>query len=179
MGLQRGLPGARVVYCSATGASEPRNLGYMERLGLWGPGIPSFTNFQVCLGLWPASMMAWLGVNLRPFCLCHSLDAVRQELRYLSEVDIPVSSLQACLRLRIYSELSVRWTQKKCLEDQAGTKTAMFCRSIPVHCLFATDSFSGFCNQQSLPCWQLYRLLALFMADTAAIKHSMMLHVSF
>lgn len=26
----------RVVYCSATGASEPRNLGYMTRLGLWG-----------------------------------------------------------------------------------------------------------------------------------------------
>jgi len=47
LGLQRALPGARVVYCSATGASEPRNLGYMERLGLWGPGIPSFTNFQV------------------------------------------------------------------------------------------------------------------------------------
>ncbi|KAL0035121.1 hypothetical protein WJX79_001613 [Trebouxia sp. C0005] len=46
VGLQRALPGARVVYCSATGASEPRNLGYMERLGLWGPGIPSFTNFQ-------------------------------------------------------------------------------------------------------------------------------------
>ena len=130
VGLQRGLPGARVVYCSATGASEPRNLGYMERLGLWGPGIPSFTNFQVCLGLWPASMMAWLGVNLRPFCLCHSLDAVRQELRYLSEVDIPVSSPQACLRLRIYSELGVRWTQKKSLEHQVGTKTAMFCRSI-------------------------------------------------
>ena len=26
----------RIVYCSATGASEPRNLGYMTRLGLWG-----------------------------------------------------------------------------------------------------------------------------------------------
>lgn len=47
VGLQRALPGARVVYCSATGASEPRNLGYMERLGLWGPGNPSFSSFQV------------------------------------------------------------------------------------------------------------------------------------
>eukprot|EP00898_Chlorokybus_atmophyticus_P004114 jgi/Chlat1/4703/Chrsp3S00444 len=36
--LQNKLPMARVVYCSATGASEPRNLGYMSRLGLWGPG---------------------------------------------------------------------------------------------------------------------------------------------
>ncbi|KAD4178713.1 hypothetical protein E3N88_27304 [Mikania micrantha] len=31
--LQARLPEARVVYCSATGASEPRNLGYMVRLG--------------------------------------------------------------------------------------------------------------------------------------------------
>ncbi|KAL3149047.1 hypothetical protein ABBQ32_001892 [Trebouxia sp. C0010 RCD-2024] len=46
MGLQKALPQARVVYCSATGASEPRNLGYMDRLGLWGPGTPSFSNFQ-------------------------------------------------------------------------------------------------------------------------------------
>ena len=49
MGLQKALPQARVVYCSATGASEPRNLGYMDRLGLWGPGTPSFSNFQVPL----------------------------------------------------------------------------------------------------------------------------------
>ncbi|CAB1115009.1 unnamed protein product [Ectocarpus sp. CCAP 1310/34] len=34
--LQAKLPNARIVYCSATGASEPRNLGYMTRLGLWG-----------------------------------------------------------------------------------------------------------------------------------------------
>uniref|UniRef100_A0A803NAI6 PHD-type domain-containing protein n=1 Tax=Chenopodium quinoa TaxID=63459 RepID=A0A803NAI6_CHEQI len=36
--LQDKLPEARVVYCSATGASEPRNMGYMVRLGLWGAG---------------------------------------------------------------------------------------------------------------------------------------------
>ncbi|KAG8046760.1 hypothetical protein GUJ93_ZPchr0008g14114 [Zizania palustris] len=47
--IQRMLPEARVVYCSATGASEPRNLGYMVRLGLWGDGT-SFLNFQKFLG---------------------------------------------------------------------------------------------------------------------------------
>ena len=31
--LQRRLPKARVVYCSATGASEPANMCYMDRLG--------------------------------------------------------------------------------------------------------------------------------------------------
>ena len=36
--LQNLLPRARVVYCSATSVSQPKNLGFMSRLGLWGPG---------------------------------------------------------------------------------------------------------------------------------------------
>ncbi|XP_022110300.1 protein strawberry notch homolog 1-like isoform X2 [Acanthaster planci] len=43
--LQKQLPKARVVYCSATGASEPRNMAYMSRLGIWGKGTP-FPDFQ-------------------------------------------------------------------------------------------------------------------------------------
>jgi len=35
--LQNNLPGARVLYASATGASEVNNLAYAVRLGLWGP----------------------------------------------------------------------------------------------------------------------------------------------
>lgn len=38
--LQNRLPKARVVYASATGASEPKNMAYMTRLGLWGEGTP-------------------------------------------------------------------------------------------------------------------------------------------
>jgi hypothetical protein len=34
--LQAALPNARVVYASATGASEPANMGYMSRLGNFG-----------------------------------------------------------------------------------------------------------------------------------------------
>nr|CAD2155239.1 unnamed protein product [Meloidogyne enterolobii] len=37
--LQQALPTARIVYASATGATEPRNMAYMTRLGLWGPGL--------------------------------------------------------------------------------------------------------------------------------------------
>jgi hypothetical protein len=33
LALQRAIPGARVLYCSATGAAEPESLGYMVRLG--------------------------------------------------------------------------------------------------------------------------------------------------
>ena len=38
--LQERLPGARVVYASATGATEVSNLAYASRLGLWGRGTP-------------------------------------------------------------------------------------------------------------------------------------------
>jgi hypothetical protein len=38
--LQNKLPKARIIYASATGASEPRNMAYMVRLGLWGQGTP-------------------------------------------------------------------------------------------------------------------------------------------
>ena len=42
------MPKARVVYCSATGVSELRNMAFMERLGLWGPGtaFETFDAFQ-------------------------------------------------------------------------------------------------------------------------------------
>ncbi|XP_074000099.1 protein strawberry notch isoform X3 [Rhodnius prolixus] len=43
--LQNKLPKARVVYASATGASEPRNMAYMTRLGMWGEGTP-FPDFN-------------------------------------------------------------------------------------------------------------------------------------
>lgn len=45
--LQNRLPNARIVYASATGASEPKNMAYMTRLGLWGAGtpFPEFNDF--------------------------------------------------------------------------------------------------------------------------------------
>ncbi|KAM7312198.1 protein strawberry notch, partial [Ixodes scapularis] len=43
--LQNRLPKARVVYASATGASEPKNMAYMTRLGIWGEGT-SFRRFS-------------------------------------------------------------------------------------------------------------------------------------
>ena len=42
--LQDDFESARIVYASATGASEVRNMGYMTRLGLWGDGTP-FSDF--------------------------------------------------------------------------------------------------------------------------------------
>jgi hypothetical protein len=46
--LQDQLPDSRVIYCSATGISEPSNMAYMTRLGLWGPGSPFPSGFEEC-----------------------------------------------------------------------------------------------------------------------------------
>jgi hypothetical protein len=50
--MQDELPQARVLYCSATGASEAHHLGYMKRLGLWGTGTP-FKTFNDLMGETP------------------------------------------------------------------------------------------------------------------------------
>lgn len=42
--IQARLPNARVLYVSATAASKTKDLGYMTRLGLWGPGT-AFADF--------------------------------------------------------------------------------------------------------------------------------------
>eukprot|EP00094_Tigriopus_californicus_P001238 TCALIF_01199-PA protein Name:"Similar to sno Protein strawberry notch (Drosophila melanogaster)" AED:0.08 eAED:0.09 QI:0/0/0/0.88/1/1/9/0/1282 len=47
--LQQKLPKARIIYASATGASEPKHMAYMVRLGIWGPGSP-FKDFSEFLG---------------------------------------------------------------------------------------------------------------------------------
>ena len=44
MDLQAKLPKARIVFASATGVSELKNMSYMTRLGLWGKGT-AFTEF--------------------------------------------------------------------------------------------------------------------------------------
>jgi hypothetical protein len=47
LAIQKEFPKARVIYASATAATEPRNMAYMSRLGLWGAGAPfaAFTGF--------------------------------------------------------------------------------------------------------------------------------------
>ena len=49
--LQKKLPNARVVYSSATGATEPKNMAYMTRLGLWGKGT-TFNDFNDFIQVW-------------------------------------------------------------------------------------------------------------------------------
>lgn len=49
LALQNLLPNARVLYVSATGATQPQNLAYASRLGLWGGPEAPFMNREAFL----------------------------------------------------------------------------------------------------------------------------------
>ncbi|MCL6102210.1 MAG: strawberry notch family protein [Bacteroidetes bacterium] len=59
--LQKMLPNARVVYASATGATEVSNLAYAQRLGLWGDGTP-FANSQSFINAVESSGLAGMEI---------------------------------------------------------------------------------------------------------------------
>lgn len=106
-----------MVYCSATGASEPRNLGYMERLGLWGPGVPSFANFQVLASpFWHAQPV------LPPSCL-------RGSLAGLQHKSCPRQHQQSCMYLTSCAAClpdSQGWLEQA-FEVAAGCLACMLC----------------------------------------------------
>lgn len=69
--LQKKLPKARVVYCSATGASEPRNMAYMSRLGIWGPGTQfnDFHDFIRAVERRGVGAMEIVAMDMKVFCM--------------------------------------------------------------------------------------------------------------
>lgn len=96
--LQRRLPNARIVYVSATAATEVDNLAYAERIGLWGQGT-AFPNAQdfiakigssglaamelvirdmKAMGTYVARSISYNGVNYDT--VEHSLDPMQTEI---------------------------------------------------------------------------------------------------
>ena len=65
--LQDDCPKARVVYCSATGASGLENMAYMTRLGLWGLGsaFPAFDDFYKALGAGGVGAMELIALDMK------------------------------------------------------------------------------------------------------------------
>eukprot|EP00198_Chlamydomonas_reinhardtii_P003137 XP_001692473.1 predicted protein [Chlamydomonas reinhardtii] len=65
--LQRRCRDARVLYVSATGATESENLCYMERLGLWGPGTayPGKQQFVTMLKTYGVRAMELVAMELK------------------------------------------------------------------------------------------------------------------
>ena len=65
--LQQACPKARVVYCSATGASSLGNMAYMERLGLWGAGtaFPEFGDFDKAISAGGVGAMELVALDMK------------------------------------------------------------------------------------------------------------------
>jgi hypothetical protein len=83
--LQKQLPNARVVYVSATGASEPEHLLYATRLGLWGTRT-SFENamdFAKEIKDGGPSAMELLAMQMKQVSPCCSVVAFCARLRHM------------------------------------------------------------------------------------------------
>ncbi|KAL3700029.1 hypothetical protein R1sor_018051 [Riccia sorocarpa] len=113
--LQTRLADARVVYCSATGASEPRNMGYMARLGLWGPGtdFPHFQAFLVALekrGVGALELVA-MDMKARGMYLCRTLSFKSAEFA-IDEVPLEpnMKSIPLCLK-KMYFTATQFWNE--------------------------------------------------------------------
>jgi hypothetical protein len=104
--LQRLLPNARVVYVSATGATEVMNLAYASRLGLWGEGTP-FSNVSAFV-----SKISAGGMNAMEL-VARDLKAMGKYMaRSLSYEDVEYATLEHPLtqaQTEIYDTLAGAW----------------------------------------------------------------------
>lgn len=104
--LQRRLPNARVLYMSATGATQVSNLAYADRLGLWGEGT-EFANREAFLNSVAAGGVAAMELVAR--------DMKAQGMygsRTLSFKGVDYSRLTHALepdQVRMYDDLCEAW----------------------------------------------------------------------
>jgi hypothetical protein len=93
-----------VLYSTATAASQAGHLGYMQRLGIWGPGtsFPGFSDFCQAVRRWGPSASEMLAVDLkqRGLYVCSRLPSA--ELRELEVA--PPPGLEA-----LFDEMCLRW----------------------------------------------------------------------
>jgi len=106
LALQAALPQARIVYVSATGATEISNLAYAQRLGLWGPGT-SFGDMSRFINSIAQSGLA--GMEL----VARDMKAMGNYIsRSLSFEDVTYGRLEHPLtdkQKEIYDQLAVAW----------------------------------------------------------------------
>ena len=93
--------GARVVYCSATGASSLSNFAYMERLGLWGPGtaFPAFDAFHDAIGKGGVGAMELVALDMKQTRHVHLTAALVQVGVVRDARDRPHAAAAQALRL--------------------------------------------------------------------------------
>lgn len=114
--LQKNLPKARIIYASATGASEPKNMAYMVRLGLWGPGTPfkEFNDFVTTVekrGVGAMELVA-IDMKLRGVYIARQLSFSGVQFR-IEEISLSKKYI------RLYDECVDLWVDAKNKIDKA------------------------------------------------------------
>ncbi len=104
--IQRAMPRARVVYCSATGLSDVRHMAFMERLGIWGVGTSfrTFGDFKNTLegrGLGGFEMLA-MEMKVSGMYVARSLSFQPCEFR---QIEVPLDQRQ----ISTYDEAARFW----------------------------------------------------------------------
>lgn len=104
--LQEALPKARIVYSSATGATEVENLRYAERLGLWGEGTSFLTgdDFVSKIKAGGIAAMELIARDMKAMGVYLSRNISYEDVRY----DKITHKLTAPQRA-IYDELARSW----------------------------------------------------------------------
>lgn len=104
--LQNLLPQARIVYVSATGATEVMNLAYAERLGLWGDKTPFPTahSFVSSISAGGISAMEMVAMNMKANGVYMARSLAYDDVKY-ERLEHPLTSEQRA----IYNELAKAW----------------------------------------------------------------------
>ncbi|KAJ7530305.1 hypothetical protein O6H91_15G088700 [Diphasiastrum complanatum] len=129
--IQKKLVDARVVYCSATGASEPRNMGYMARLGLWGSGtdFPNFHSFLGALekrGVGALELVA-MDMKARGMYVCRTLSFKGAEFE-VAEVPLEPNMREMYTKAtQMWGDLRVEFMQaSEVLQDKKPTQSQLW-----------------------------------------------------
>lgn len=118
--LQRKLPNARIVYVSATAATEVDNLAYAERLGLWGQGT-AFNNAQDFIAKIGSSGLAAMELVIRDMKAMGSY--VARSISYNGvNYDTVEHSLDP-MQVQIYDTMSRAWQKTMSNVQSALTTT--------------------------------------------------------
>ena len=127
--IQAKLPKARIVYVSATGASDRKNLAYMSRLGLWGPEAPfsdfaKFLQFVDKTGVSAMELVAldlkWQGIFLaRQLSFTGATFRIQEVKLGEKYLDIYDRSVKLWIKIKAYMQ-----NVEKLIENKSRSMTA-------------------------------------------------------
>ncbi|XP_057302346.1 uncharacterized protein LOC130636592 isoform X2 [Hydractinia symbiolongicarpus] len=147
--IQRLLPKARVLYCSATGVTDVKNMAFMERLGIWGVGttFKDFTSFLDSLTSRGLGALEMLSMEMKAAGMYVSRGLSYQEAEFQT-VEAKLTEEQ----IKIYDKAVHVWKELKkalavALNRTASAKTRVWSHFWACHQRF----FKQLCMSMKLP----------------------------